>query len=144
MKTETETECATLLVDAGVRYWEDAAVNGVDDTDGDMIPHRCGDRWQITIELATGRVRHWPDGTMADVHYKVCDDGEYWLADEAGKRLRKWRGHYVPDAFLCVGDSGCGDYIIFKIKPDGVIEGWRTPEIKEAEWPLSHNATQTA
>jgi hypothetical protein len=123
-----------LLVDAGVRYWEDATVNGTEDADGTLIPHRCGERWQITIELATGRIKYWPQGTKADVHYKVCDDGEYWLADEAGRRVAKWKGDYVPDRLLCVGDRGYGDYIIFKVGPDGVIDGWRKPEIDESDW----------
>jgi hypothetical protein len=125
-----------LIVDAGVRYWEDAAVNGEEDSDGTLIPHRRGDRWRPAIELATGAILDWPTGTTADVHYKVCDDGEYWLTDETGKRLLKWKGYYVPDRFLCVGDTGYGDYIIFKVGPDGVIHGWKQPAIRSEEWEV--------
>jgi hypothetical protein len=117
-----------LRVEAGVRYWEDATVNGVQDIDGTLIPFRDGDLWKPRIDIETGAVLDWPQGTTADVHYKVCDAGQYWLG------ALKWQGDYVPDAFLCVGDSGYGDYIILNIGADGKIEGWKTPAIEEDEW----------
>lgn len=125
-----------IEVDAGVRYWEDAILNGEEDEAG-AIPLKKGDRWQPVIELATGRVLDWPPGTVADVHYKVCDDGLYWLLDENRKRIAEWRGHYVPNDFLCVGDNGFGDYIIFTIGADGLIADWSEPVVIEAEWRLA-------
>lgn len=122
-----------IEVDAGVRYWEDARLNGKEDTSGE-IPLRRGDGWCPVIELATGRVQDWPEGTEADIHYKVCDQGEYWLLDEAKSSIAKWRGYYVPNEFLCVGDNGYGDYIIFKIGGDGLIEGWKTPAVDPEQW----------
>ena len=123
-----------IEVDAGVRYWEDATVNGVQDTDGKLIPLRSGGSWKPIIRLSDGKVLCWPEGTTADIHYKVCDEGEYWLLDAQRERVSKWNGFYVPDAFLCHGDHGYGDYIIFTIGGDGLIEGWRQPEIDEAKW----------
>ena len=80
-----------LLVSAEVRYWEDAEINGTGDTeDGTLIPLKVGNLWKPSIELETGRVLEWPQGTTADIHYKVCDQGEYWLEDAEGKRL-KWK-----------------------------------------------------
>jgi hypothetical protein len=71
-----------LIVSAEVRYWEDAKINGEQDTeDGDNIPLKESDLWKPVIELATGRVLEWPEGIRADIHYKVCDQGEYWLED---------------------------------------------------------------
>jgi hypothetical protein len=113
-----------LMVDARVRYWEDAEVNGISDDDGNLIPCRVGDSWMPTIELATGVILGWPVGTSAKIHYKVCDDGDYWLADAEGNRLYKWADHYVPDRLLCVGDRGYGDYIILNVMEDGRIAGW--------------------
>lgn len=127
------SEPKLLIVDAGVRYWEDARVNGKADEDGTLIPFRKGDRWNPTIELTTGKMVDWPNGITADIHYKVCDDGEYWLADEHGV-LFKWLGYYVPDDLLCVGDRGYGDYIILKVNQDGFIQGWSKPVIDEKEW----------
>jgi uncharacterized protein YuzE len=124
-----------LCVAAAVRYWEDATVNGVEDVSGDLIPCRFEDLWLPQIELATGTIQHWPKGTTASIHYKVCDAGKYYLADTSGKRIAKWKDHYVPDRFLTVGDeSGYGDYIILDVDGDGRIAGWETPEIDPDEW----------
>lgn len=124
-----------IEVDAGVRYWEDGYVNGVQDVDG-KIPLRIGDGWRPVIDLRDGQIQGWPTGTSAEVHYKVCDAGEYWLLDETKQRIAKWGGYYVPDEFLCVGASGYGDYIIFKIAEDGKIVDWRKPYVDDDEWKL--------
>jgi hypothetical protein len=154
---EKQTECfpasdaapcyASLVVDARVRYWEDAKVNNVNDTEaGDLIPLKEGDSWKPVIELATGRIKDWPQSTTAAIHYKVCDDGDYWLANSYGKKMAKWNGDYVPDRFLTVGEeSGYGDYIIFDVDADGMIRGWMPPEIDGEEWDiLEHNVQALA
>lgn len=130
--TTIELDVAAIRVMAEVRYWEDATVNGVEDTDGTLIPLRVGDLWQPVIEIETGRVRDWPEGTTADVHYKVCDAGAYELLDANG-RIVALRDGYVPD-FLAVNESGYGDYIILKIGSDGLIEGWGRPQINPSLW----------
>ena len=84
IKKEIEQEVTFLKAECGVRYWEDAEVNGVDDEDGTLMPFRSGDEWRPIIELATGRIVDWPEGTTADVHYKVCDAGRY-RCDVCGK-----------------------------------------------------------
>lgn len=119
-----------IEVSAEARYWEDATVNGVDDTDGSLIPLRFGALWTPVIRLCDGYIMGWPKGVAADIHYKVCDQGEYWLLDSEGSRIAKWAGDYVPDAFLCHGDRGYGDYIILKIGSDGKIVGFKSPEIQ--------------
>lgn len=117
-----------IEVSAGVRYWEDAIVNGSMDADGTLIPLRKGDCWSPVIRIADGMVMDWPQGTTADVHFKVCDEGEYWLLDDDRKRVAKWAGFYVPD-FLCPGENGYGDYIILKVGADGLIEKWSAPDV---------------
>jgi hypothetical protein len=133
--SELVKNAAFIEVSAGVRYWEDSSINGVGDEDG-KIPFREGDMWRPVIELSTGRIDRWPDGIEADVHYKVCDEGEYWLLDADSRRIAKWNLNYVPDSFLCVGADGYGDYIIFKIGGDGKIVGWVKPVIDLDEWGL--------
>lgn len=118
-----------IEVCAEVRYWEDASVNGIEDEDGELIPSRVNEMWRPVIRLSDGMVMDWPQGTTADIHYKVCDAGEYWLLDGDRKRVAKWAGFYVPNDFLCHGGDGYGDYIIFKVGPDGMIEKYREPEI---------------
>jgi hypothetical protein len=125
-----------LSVAAKPRYWEDATVNGETDTeDGNLIPFKDGDVWNVHIVLENGRVLGWPEGTTASVHYKVCDDGQYWLEDEDGKRA-KWTSDYVPNDLLSIGESGYGDYIILKISAEGIIEGWKQPELNGKNWEL--------
>ncbi|QEH82006.1 hypothetical protein EIK56_24935 [Sphingomonas sp. C8-2] len=125
-----------IEVDAEVRYWEDATVNGVVDADGSLIPGRDGDLWKLRIDLLDGIVEDWPTDTVASIHYKVCDQGLYWLTDAAGRRIAKWRGHYVPDAFLCHGSEGFGDYIIMNVEIGGGIVGYQTPSIDRDRWHL--------
>ena len=126
-----------LEVEAGVRYWEDATVNGVDAQDDlPLIFGAEGDTWRIRINLNEGRIEGWPEGMEASVHYKVCDEGEYWLTDADGKRIAKWRGYYVPDEYLCPGTDGYGDYIIMGIAGDGGIAEFTKPEIDYEQWEV--------
>lgn len=111
-----------LKVEAGVRYWEDATVNGLVDEDGTLIPCRDGDCWSPVIDLATGIIEGWPANTLASIHYKVCDAGRYALLDADRNEVCAIDG-YVP-AIMCPGDDGYGDYIIMSVGPDGQIANW--------------------
>lgn len=144
-------DAAYIGVRAGVRYWEDATVNGKEDSDGTLIPLRDGDYWSPIIRIEDGFVVDWPAGVTADIHFKVCDDGEYWILDSSRKAIAKWSGFYVPNDFLSPSENGYGDYIIMKIKDDGFIEGWEKPTVRSVcgcdedqsgwlELPASHSA----
>jgi hypothetical protein len=122
VKTVQEVEVKTLIVSVHVRYWEDATINGKEDTDGTLTPFRNGDCWNPSIDIETGTVINWPVGTIADIHFKVCDEGVYQLADVAGKIVKEIDG-YVPK-IMCPEDSGYGDYIIMKIDASGKINKW--------------------
>jgi hypothetical protein len=78
-----------LIVEAGVRYWEDATVMGQEDANGDLMPLVRGGKWCPIIELATGQIVGWPPGITADIHYKVCDEGEYWIGDASGRKATR-------------------------------------------------------
>ena len=116
------------------RYWEDAEVDGVEDVDGLRIPQKENDTWHIFIRLDDGMILDWPKWVTAKVHYKVCDDGEYWLTDCMGLRVAKWCDHYVPDKFLCHPRTGYGDHIIFNVDERGCIADWKRPVINADEW----------
>lgn len=122
IKVEKEVNIKTLEVSAGVRYWEDATVNGVEDIDGDLIPCRNDDRWCPVIDLETGKITNWIEGKEADIHYKVCDDGSYILKDENGDKALELDG-YVP-SIMCPSGNGYGDYIVMNINANGQIENW--------------------
>lgn len=124
----TKTQAFTakyLQVNAGVRYWEDGTVNGIDDTDDNpSVPCRDREgRWTPLIDIDEGRVMNWPAGTTASVHYKVCDDGRYILLDHDKAEIVTLDG-YVPQ-IMCPSDNGYGDYIIMEIDGDGLIANWR-------------------
>ena len=123
-----------LHVNARVRYWEDSTVNGVEDDDGALIPLRSGDSWAPVIDLATGHIAGWPAGTIADIHYKVCDDGDYWLSGPGV--VADYRSSYVPD-LLAVEKQGFGDYIILKVDGDGMIRNWwKLDPVDPDEWKV--------
>jgi len=124
VRTEKEVVIKTLEVDAGVRYWEDATVNGVEDEAGDLIPCRQGDSWRPVIDVETGKILNWKQGVKADVHYKVCDSGCYYLKDSQGNTVLSIDSDYVPK-IMCPKGSGYGDYIIMDIDENGIIANWK-------------------
>lgn len=123
MKFNVEINLTTLSVVCKPRYWEDTKVNGVFDTDGTLIPFRTGDKWSFSIDLDTGIIEDWPKGTTAEVRYKVCDAGDYYLIDGmacfyCGLKV------YVPK-MLCPKEDGHGDYISMNIDGNGKIDNWK-------------------
>ena len=113
-----------LQADCAVRYWEDAKVDGVEDTDGTLIPCREGEDWRPLIDLDAGKIVNWKPGVKASIHYKVCDAGRYELLDE-NKNIVKSIDGYVP-AIMAPGDDdhGFGDYVIMDVAADGAIADW--------------------
>ena len=123
IRIETEVDVKFIIANAHVRYWEDSTINGVLDDDGDLTPCRDGDNWNPTIDIETGIVSNWPKGTIADISFKVCDEGIYQLVDSCGHIVKKIDG-YVP-SIMCPEEDGYGDYIIMKIDGDGKIANWK-------------------
>ena len=124
IKVKKEVEIKTLEVKAGVRYWGTAEVNGVDDEMGDLIPCRDDDYWCPIIDIETGIITNWIQGTTAEIHYKVCDDGSYYLKDENNETVLSIEENYVPN-ILCPKENGYGDYIIMDIDESGQIQDWK-------------------
>jgi hypothetical protein len=112
-----------LRAQCGVRYWEDSEVDGVEDTEGQLIPCRVDDYWMPLIDLERGVIINWEIGKTAKVHYKVCDDGVYRLLDK-DKNIVKEIDGYVPD-LMCPEGDGFGDYVIMNIDANGKIDKWR-------------------
>lgn len=135
-------EVRYLLVDAGVRYYEDATVNGeydvslYDDKTAkpnmpcvEQIKERPTDnihtnhlRWRPIIDIKEGVITNWRKGTTAHAFYKICDDGVYSLLDTEKKVLYEVES-YVP-SILAIEDSGFGDYVDMIIDEDGKIKDW--------------------
>ena len=123
-----------LQVSAEPRYWEDTTINGQPDEIGSRVPFRHEDLWEPKIRLWDGVVMDWPKGTTAEIHYKVCDQGQYFLCNENGEKVAQYRGHYVPNEFLCHDAEGFGDYIIFNVDRNGKIQGYQRPDIDPDSW----------
>jgi len=128
--TKQELQVTYLRAKCGVRYWEDASVDGVEDTDGTLIPCREGDYWCPLINLETGKIENWRQGVTADIHYKVCDDGVYTLLDANHVEVTRI-ADYVP-SIMSPKDAGYGDYVIMDVDADGVIQKWK-PSLKAFE-----------
>lgn len=124
LQIEKEIEIKTLRVEAGVRYYEDATVNGVTDTDGKLIPCKKGELWCPLIDIDTGIITNWKQGTKAEIHYKVCDAGNYFLLDVDGETVLSIEDGYVP-SILYPKEEGYGDYIIMDVDENGKISDWK-------------------
>lgn len=118
---EKEVDIKTVIIEAHVRYWEDATINGVVDEEGTLTPCRKGDLWCPEIDIDTGIITNWTKGVTADVHFKVCDAGSYYLKDAEGNIVLKREDDYVPN-HLIPGEYG--DYIIMTIDENGKIADW--------------------
>lgn len=109
-----------LSINAHIRYQEDAYVNGIQEDPRpapSAMPGMEGDRWRMVIDLDLCRVVGWPKGTYANIHYKVCDEGEYELLDADKKVIERHCG-YVPRG---VSPDGDGDYIVLLINQNGCV-----------------------
>lgn len=121
VSVKKEVDIKSCLIKAEVRYWEDGTVNGVEDTNGDLIPCRKGDLWCPEIDIETGRILNWTQGVRADVHYKICDAGSYYLKDAEGNTVLSIEDDYVPNQLI---PGSYGDYIEMHINEQGMIINW--------------------
>ena len=120
-----EVDLKTLIVKAKPRYWEDATIDGKDDTErGLYIPCKNGDIWNPHIDIDSGIITNWDKGVNANIHYKVCDECGYELLDNDGNVIISFEDGYVPET-LSPKRNGYGDYIIMDIDENGKIENWK-------------------
>lgn len=125
VKIEKEVELKTLVVKAGVRYWEDTEVNGeIDTEEGDNIPCKVGNLWCPEIDIDSGIIINWKQGVKADVHYKACDCFGYEIKSDEGVVVVSAEDGYVPNT-MCPKERGYGDYIIMEINEYGLISNWK-------------------
>ncbi len=122
---KVEVEVKKLQVEAKVRYWEDSEWNGEEDTeDGTLAICKDGSLWKPKIDLDTGIITNWKQGTIASIHYKIADAGSYYLLDENDDVVKSIENGYVP-SILAPKENGYGDYIIMDIDKNGKIADWK-------------------
>lgn len=129
IKVEKEVDIKYCQLKVEPRYWEDSTVDGVEDVDGDLIPCREGDLWCPLINIETGEIINWSRGTTANIHYKVCDAGSYYLQDENYKTLLSIEDDYVPNSLI---PGEYGDYIVMNVDINGNIKEWKaSPNLED-------------
>ena len=133
-----EPEPKTLVAEVRC-YIEDGTVNGEDDSADKMLmpflirtPREDEGVWKIKIDIPSGRIRDWPQGTKAFAQYKCSDTGNYTVMDEAGEEVVS-RDGYVPGCLDTI-ERGYGDYLILKIDGDGLIQNWNSAAV--VDWAL--------
>jgi len=119
-----EIELKTLEVIARVRYPEDAKVNGIEDYEGNLMPFLKSNIWSISIDIDSGIISDWPQGTTASVHYKVCDGFSCKVIDDEHNVICELKNEYVPRTMSPKRDNE-GDYIIMNIDENGKIRNWK-------------------
>ena len=123
IKIEKEVDIKYCQLKVEPRYWEDTTVDGVEDTEGDLIPCRDKDFWCPLIHIDTGVIVNWEIGKTAKVHYKICDSGSYYLLDQYESIILSIEDDYVPNNLI---PGEYGDYIIMDINESGTIINWGT------------------
>ena len=125
VKIEKEIELKTMVVKAQPRYWEDAVIDGKNDTENGLyIPCKNGNIWNPHIDIDSGIITNWDKGVKANIHYKVADCCGYELLDNDGNIIIEFEDGYVPKT-LSPKENGYGDYIIMDIDENGKIENWK-------------------
>ena len=110
--------------------FETSYVNGKKDSNKNtkmpgIYENEDGKKLSIEIDLETGKVINWPNGTYAQMSYKVGDYGEYTMYDKDWKRLCVYEG-YVPELFQLEEKEKNGDWFSIKIGKDGKIKNFPT------------------
>jgi len=123
LKVTKEYDVRYIRAEIGVRYWENATVNGIEEIKNNpTIPCRNCDEWVLYIDVDTGVIINWEKGVTALVHYKVCDSGRYTLLEVTDREIIT-RDGYVPSC-LCPSGDGYGDYVVMDIDGDGKIRNF--------------------
>ena len=123
---EQEVEVKTVLIDISPRYIGD-------DEDDDMptttpMLNNSKTSWVAFVDIDTGQIENWPQGTACQFSVKVCDAGEYTLFDDKGCVIAKKEG-CVPNKLI---PGEYGDYVDLEINEEGIITNWpKEPSIDE-------------
>lgn len=109
IKVEEEIDLAGAECWIHPRHWSTSEINGVEDDDDNpqmpLIQEHLGEKaWHIIVNLDTGQICNWPQGTKASIHYKSVDENYIHILDDRLGIVEEYEG-YVPD-FLCPKENG--------------------------------------
>lgn len=124
IQEEIVVDFTILKLYAGVRSWHYTKVNNVNDTtNGDNIPCKEDKLWCPIIEIDTGKIVNWKQGTTASIYYKVNNRLRYEIMNRNGHIVAFSNKSFVSKT-LCAGASGYEDDIIMNIDENGMIQDW--------------------
>lgn len=119
-----------LKVIIPIPYFEDYIVNEKEIEAWDELPScmKGGafdtEEIEFTIDIDTGKILGWEEGTTFTSYAKVRDNGSYWIMDNNFQVIAPSRNRYVPSMLDTKGD-GFGDYMQFSVNKYGYIEDFR-------------------
>lgn len=147
-KIEVAKEIKTMVCYMVPRFYEDIkmTLDGEPvevDENGKGLPSEIFDNWIIDtketfflnyfknvnqikfiIDIDKGVIKNWKQGMVADIYWKVVDQGLYQYYDENDKLFAEYSG-YVPDE-LGITDTSYGDYVCMFVNENGEIQDWDT------------------
>lgn len=109
----------------------DVPVNGGDEEMPFDFPGRVGNYWAVLVDIATGQIAQWPQGTPAcHLYMKVVDTGCYALySADSDIPLADLDEEPVPHGVI---PGEYGDYIDLHIDENGVVTNWpKKPDVSE-------------
>lgn len=112
-----------LKVDIEDYYLEDFEVNGKEVETWDDFPSCMkgrGENIEFAVDIETGKILGWAEGTTFVAHAKVVDSGRYFLTDENYDNQIPSLDDFVP-CMLDTLHDGAGDYMQFSVNEQGYI-----------------------
>lgn len=83
------------------------------------------DRWELTVDLKTHHVLGWkPEYGGLAIWAKPIDAGRYTLLDEDREPFCQLKSYVPNNVIPPYFEATWGDYLGFKVFPDGSTEGW--------------------
>lgn len=125
--TLTVIDVKYLKVDIENYYLEDFEVNGKELETWDDFPSCMkgrGENIEFAVDIETGKILGWTEGTTFVAHAKIADGGTYFLTDENYESMTPSLNHYVPRMLDTHGD-GHWDYMNFSVNEQGYIVNFK-------------------
>ena len=125
--TPTIADIKYLKVDIEDYYLEDFEVNGKEVETWDDFPSCMKGRdgnIEFAVDIETGKILGWTEGTTFVAYAKIADGGTYFLTDENYERMIPSLNRYVP-CMLDTRSDGYGDYMQFSVNEQGYIVNFK-------------------
>jgi len=118
-----------LKVVANPRYLEDTYLNGKEDKEGEICIYDNDKQiLDFVIDMVEGKILNWNNTQGAKIHYKIADEGKYYLIEYISQHMysikKEYSSYYVVDELLAIDRNGYGDYMIMEVDKNGYIKNY--------------------